>query len=82
MSTTEGHNGGSLQRLVRLHSDEHWDEWVEAMEHELPPLHDFLETWGRACGAPRAVFRGHLCVMLRELMQPNDPSSVTADPKP
>lgn len=44
-----------------------WTEQCEAMEQAHPALHDFLETWGKHCGAPRTVFRGHLCKLLRAL---------------
>ena len=44
-----------------------WTEQCEVMEQAHPALHDFLETWGRHCGAPRTVFRGHLCKLLQEL---------------
>lgn len=46
-----------------------WNAECERMEATIPALHDFLETWGRHCGAPRAVFRGHLCVMLKEALK-------------
>ena len=47
-----------------------WTEQCEAMERAHPDLHDFLETWGRYSGAPRDVFRGHLCKLLQELVAP------------
>ena len=52
-----------------------WDAQCEAMEKAHPALHDFLETWGKYCGAPRSVFRGHLCKMLQQIVgerQSND----------
>ena len=39
---------------------EEWDRICEKAEREIEPVHDFLETWGPHCGAPREVFRGHL----------------------
>lgn len=41
------------------------DELCEKMEKDFPPIHDFLEMWGKHCGAPRTVFRGHLIALLR-----------------
>ena len=41
-----------------------WDALCESMEANSPALHEFLETWGKHCGASRKVFRGHLCKMI------------------
>jgi hypothetical protein len=58
------------------------DEWrkhCEEMEAKHPALHDFLETWGKYCGAPRVVFRGHLCKMLRDMQAEDSRSAAGGD---
>ena len=55
----------AARRKVKL-SDKNWDKQCDYMEQTIPQLHEFLELWGRHCGAPRSVFRGHLCKLLIE----------------
>ena len=53
--------------LVRF-ADEHggqdnWDKVCEFAE-TLPQIREHLQTWGPHCGAPYAVYRGHLVSMI------------------
>lgn len=48
-----------------------WTEHCEQMEANSPALHDFMQTWGPHCGAPRSVFLGHLCKLLEEMEKEN-----------
>jgi hypothetical protein len=45
-----------------------WNDLCIATEKAHPALHEFLETWGPHCGAPRAVFRGHLVKLIQSIM--------------
>ena len=55
---------GRLDKLVKFSESAEWDDVCEWAEENLPEVHDHLETWGPHCGAPRAVYRGHLVKML------------------
>ena len=65
-------NGNSLDAVVRLSYSLPWKEFCAKMEQEFPPLHQFMETWGPHCGAPRSVILGHLCAMLRDISKANN----------
>lgn len=58
-----------IARLVRLSGQIEWGCFCDEMEDSLPELHDFLETWGKSCGAPRMVFRGQLCKMMLDIFK-------------
>ena len=59
---------GRLDKLVKFSESAEWDDVCEWAETNLPELHDHLETWGAHCGAPRAVYRGHLVRMLVDIV--------------
>jgi len=65
----------SMQRLFRLSERINWDCFCDEMEHALPELKSFLDTWGQHCGAPYMVFRGQLCKTILEIWKANDKSS-------
>lgn len=52
-----------FRHLVKTDFDTACD-WAET---NIPGVHDYLETWGPNCGAPREVFRGHLVKLLAGL---------------
>lgn len=61
----------SMYCLVRLSERIEWGCFCDEMEHALPELKSFLETWGRHCGAPYTVFRGQLCKTIIEIWKAN-----------
>jgi len=61
-----------LSRLVGLDKMENWDLTCQWAEENIPELAAHLETWGRHCGAPRQVYRGHLVKMLINIEESND----------
>jgi len=80
-SSTADANRRCVERLVRLSSRIEWGCFCDEMENSLPHLHDFLETWGKHCGAPRTVFRGQLCKMMLEIWKANIPAQTPEGPQ-
>lgn len=53
--------------LLQTHRLHDWDHTCELAERHLPPLAHHLSIWGPHCGAPRAIYRGHLVRLLIDL---------------
>ena len=60
--------GSRLDKLVAFSKSAEWDDVCDWAEGNFPELHDHMETWGANCGAPRAVYRGHLVRMLIDII--------------
>ena len=64
---TEPETKRPVDRLVMLAEDGEWGTVCEWAESNIRPLSEHMETWGKHCGAPRAVYRGHIVRMLIDM---------------
>lgn len=54
-----------------------WEKECEAKLKKYPPLNDFMQMWGKHCGAHPDTFLGHLCRMLDDCREIDESSKTS-----